>query len=658
MKTIFLLIVMLALVGSASAQRSVTRAYLDENGQVMTEVVTDTQLPPMARDGLTPMSGFPLNFASNTTYKPMRGLALADLDGDGADEIILCHNEQINVIDGQGNIVWSQPLVGGMAQYPAAVGDIDGDGDLEIVALTAYGNARGGINVFDHTGASILSEVTNNNPLICAPVLADLNDDGALEIIFCGRGKASASVSAGIHAWTLQGEEIEGFPYEMPSTPAFTPTVADINNDHNLEIFAATTSVLYCISNTGETLYTVDGQEAYKYSYQSPIVVDFEGDGNWSLVGACHGDNPNHYVRDALTGEYREGWPKSVSAWTYSAPTVVMNGERYTIFMGVSGEGNVFYQYDPDGNVASGFPLNLTSGIEGFISVADIDGDGASEIVTSFNLMDGGNGFIRAWEMDGSEVLDGFPLRPQGLTYMNGANFGDIDGDGNLEIVTLTYVQNFSPDDPVTVTAYALNQPNENLAFGTYKGSNDRTGWEQYGLPVVFSCNPVTNLEWQAYGDTPWIGLSWNLPEEGSTGELVELQVNRDGAVIATLPADAMRYDDYDLNFEETHIYFLTAVYSDECEASCDPVEATVYSGWGIGEQGPCRLYPNPVSSVLYIEGAVANGVEIYNIVGQLVLQQQGGVEKINVEILENGIYFVRLRFDSGEKYERIVIER
>lgn len=659
MKRIYLLaLVLLTFVLSASAQHSATRAYLDDNGQIMTETVSDVQLPPMARDGLEPMSGFPLNFASNSTYKPMRGLALADLDGDGAEEIILCHNEQINVIDGQGNIVWSQPLVGGMAQYPAAVGDIDGDGDLEIVALTAYGNARGGINVFDHTGGSILSVVTNNNPLICAPVLADLNDDGALEIIFCGRGKASASVSAGIHAWTLQGEEIEGFPYEMPSTPAFTPTVADINDDHNLEIFAATTSVLYCISNTGETLYTVDGQEAYKYSYQSPIVVDFEGDGNWSLVGACHGDNPNHYVRDALTGEYREGWPKPVSAWTYSAPTVVMNGEQYAIFMGVSGQGNVFYQYDPDGNVAPGFPLNLTSGIEGFVSVADIDGDGANEIVTSFNLMDGGNGFIRAWEMDGTEVLDGFPLRPQGLSYMNGANFGDIDGDGNLEIVTLTYLQTYSPDDPVTVTAYALNQPAENMAFGTYKGSLDRTGWEQYGLPVVVSCNPVRDLEAFAINEClPEAHLYWTEPEEGSSGNLLGYQVWRDDVLLTASLVEVTDYLDEDVEFDETYKYVVVAVY-DDCEAASDPLEVTVLWDATPENYANVRLYPNPSKGLVSIEGAVVNGVEIYNIVGQLVFQQQGRVEKINVENLENGIYFVRLRFDSGEKYERIVIER
>lgn len=476
MKKQTLLFALMALLLTAQAQHKAVRAYLDENGTVMTETV-DATLSPATRDGLLPMPGFPLSFGSNTTYKPMRGLSLADLNNDGADEIILNHNDQINVIDGQGNIVWSHALAGGMAQYPASVADLDGDGYLEIVSLTAYGNARGGLNVFSHDGNSLLEVVTQNNPLICAPTLADIDDDGTLEIVFAGRGKASANITPGLHVWNLQGEELPGFPFEMPSTPAFTPTVADIDGDGSLEIFISTTSILYCVSHTGEEIYHVDAQDAYKYSYQSPLVVDFEGEGRWSLVGACHGDNPHHYVRDAQTGEYREGWPKPVQNWTYSSPTVVKNEDDYAVFLGVSGEGNVFYQYDADGNVASGFPLNLTSGIEGFVSVADVDGDGANEIITTFNWMDDGMGYIRAWEMDGTEVTEGFPLRPNGLSYMNGANLGDIDGDGMLEIVTLTYEQNFSPDDPVYVTAYALNQPVEHLVYGTYKGSNDRVGW-------------------------------------------------------------------------------------------------------------------------------------------------------------------------------------
>jgi hypothetical protein len=637
------------------AQQPATRAFIDTDGIIKTESVL-TQLPPASRDGLTPMPGFPLSFSSNTTYKPMRGLALADLNNDGADEIILCHNEEINVIDGQGNVLWTQPLVGGMAQYPAAVGDINKDGILEIVSLTAYGNARGGINVFDASGNVLMATVTNNNPLICAPVLADLNNDSELEIIFCGRGKASASISAGIHAWNLQGEEIEGFPFELPSTPAFTPTVADIDGDGSLEMFVSTTTALYCVSHTGEELYRVDSEEAYKYSYQSPLVVDFEGDGNWSIVGACHGDNPNHYVRDAHTGEYRTGWPKPVSYWTYSAPTVVKNGDQYAIFMGVSGEGNVFYQYDMSGNIAPGFPLNLTSGVEGFISVADIDGDGENEIITDFNLMDGEQGYIRAWEMDGTEVTEGFPLRPQGLSYMNGANLGDINGDGMLEIVTLTYVQNFSPDDPVYVTAYALNQPVENLAYGTYKCSNDRMGWIREE-EVVVSCNPVRDLEAETGGDVSQVYLHWTEPEPGSTGNLLGYLIQKNGELLQEF-LETPEYMDFEVEFFQTYEYVVIAVYDDNCESACAPLSIEVIPDAVPEYSKEAMVYPNPAKNILHVEGVGLSQVEVFNIMGQSVMNINENFETIGISHLQNGIYFIRIKTTEGEKTVKLVIEK
>ena len=637
------------------AQQPATRAFIDTDGIIKTESVL-TQLPPASRDGLTPMPGFPLCFSSNTTYKPMRGLALADLNNDGADEIILCHNEEINVIDGQGNVLWTQPLVGGMAQYPAAVGDINKDGILEIVSLTAYGNARGGINVFDASGNVLMATVTNNNPLICAPVLADLNNDSELEIIFCGRGKASASISAGIHAWNLQGEEIEGFPFELPSTPAFTPTVADIDGDGSLEMFVSTTTALYCVSHTGEEIYRVDSEEAYKYSYQSPLVVDFEGDGNWSIVGACHGDSPNHYMRDAHTGEYRTGWPKPVSYWTYSAPTVVKNGDEYAIFMGVSGEGNVFYQYDMSGNIAPGFPLNLTSGVEGFVTVADIDGDGENEIITDFNLMDGEQGYIRVWEMDGTEVIEGFPLRPQGLSYMNGANFGDINGDGMLEIVTLTYLQNFSPDDPVYVTAYALNQPVENIVYGTYKGSNDRMGWIREEEGVV-SCNPVRDLEAETGGDVSQVYLHWTEPEPGSTGNLLGYLIQKNGELLQEL-LEIPEYVDNEVEFFQTYEYVVIAVYDDNCESACAPLSIEVIPDAVPEYSKEAMVYPNPAKNILHVEGAGLTEVEVFNIMGQSVLNVNENFETINIGHLQNGIYFIRIKTTEGEKTVKLVIEK
>ena len=654
MKKTLLLLALFSFSLGLVAQRPATRAFIDEDGIIKTESVL-TQLPPMARDGLTPMSGFPLSFSSNTTYKPMRGLALADLNNDGADEIILCHNEEINVIDGQGNVLWTQPLVGGMAQYPAAVGDIDGDGTLEIVALTAYGNARGGINVFDASGNILMATVINNNPLICSPVLADINNDGLLEIVFNGRGKTSANIAAGVHVWNLQGEEMEGFPFEMPSTPAFTPTLADCG-DGILTLFTATTSALYGVNNTGTQLYMVDSEGAYKYSYQSPLVVDLFGNGlDWSLVGACHGDNPNHYVRDTHTGEYRSGWPKAVSYWTYSAPTVVKT-DKHAIFMDVSGEGDVFYQYDVEGNVAPGFPLNLSAGIEGFISVADIDGDGENEIITDFNLLEGDQGYIRAWEMDGTEVTEGFPLRPQGLSYMNGANFGDIDGDGMLEIVTLTYVQNFSPDDPVYVTAYALNQPVENLVFGTYKGSNDRMGWIREE-EVVVSCNPVRDLEAETGGDVSQVYLHWTEPEPGSTGNLLGYLIQKNGELLQEL-LEIPEYVDNEVEFFETYEYVVIAVFDDNCESACAPLSVEVIPDAVPDYSKEAKVYPNPAKNMLHVESAGLTQVEVFNIMGQSVLNINENFGAIDISHLQNGIYFVRIKTTEGEKTAKLVIKK
>jgi hypothetical protein len=61
---------------------------------------------------------------------------------------------------------------------------------------------------------------------------------------------------------------------------------------------------------------------------------------------------------------------------------------------------------------------------------------------------------------------------------MNGADLADVNNDGMLELVSISYDQTFSPTDSTIINVYALEVPctNSTVLFGTYKGSNTRDG--------------------------------------------------------------------------------------------------------------------------------------------------------------------------------------
>lgn len=52
-------------------------------------------------------------------------------------------------------------------------------------------------------------------------------------------------------------------------------------------------------------------------------------------------------------------------------------------------------------------------------------------------------------------------------------------------------------------------------------------------------------------------------------------------------------------------------------------------------------IYPNPVSTVLYVKNYIGN-IEIYNLLGEIQIIQHVGIDQINVAQLQNGIYFIK----------------
>ncbi len=70
-------------------------------------------------------------------------------------------------------------------------------------------------------------------------------------------------------------------------------------------------------------------------------------------------------------------------------------------------------------------------------------------------------------------------------------------------------------------------------------------------------------------------------------------------------------------------------------------------------------IYPNPTSGVLFIssEGAVIEKIAIYNLSGQLVLEESDDLTQLDVSALITGLYFAEIISEEGKTVQRFFKE-
>ena len=72
-------------------------------------------------------------------------------------------------------------------------------------------------------------------------------------------------------------------------------------------------------------------------------------------------------------------------------------------------------------------------------------------------------------------------------------------------------------------------------------------------------------------------------------------------------------------------------------------------------------LYPNPTDNIITLKTSAEHEcemVEVFSIDGRLIKSQTNDFSNINVEDINSGIYFVRIRFRNGETFtEKVVIK-
>lgn len=383
-----------------------------------------------------PKPGFPISI-----QRPIYGhLALGDLDGNGTLEIVAGvgsyedgQNGYVYVWRPDGTVFpgWPKSVVRYDSDdvckiFTVALGDLDGNGDLEIAA----GSNNSGLSsnfspyvpnlyVWHHNGTTMTGwpvEDERDVPILGNLSIGDLNGDGYRDVIV-------ARDYHRLFAYNQLGQHLSGWPiytYVPPNgvwnqDPRIehrdsAPTLADLNGDGTLEYIVAGLrrpwdTVTYY--NSDLLVLRTDGTRlpgweqpaggsgvlsSYELMQQAPVVADLDGDGRLDIVVAT-----------------QDGWIRA-----YRADKTLLWQLDYA-------QDELIYASEP--------------------VIGDVDGDSHYEIVFgTYDPMLVGMQSLGLWILEHNGVLkSGTPLSIGDQSGIRAApTLGDLDGDGDLEIAAVT----------------------------------------------------------------------------------------------------------------------------------------------------------------------------------------------------------------------------
>ncbi len=431
-----------------------------------------------------------------------------------------CLTGVLRVLDGlSGQEVWSlrraEPGSIGFAGLSVALGDVNRDGTMEIVAVTGEGK----VAVIDSVGnvVALSNEIIQEHNANAfgwggGLAIADMDGDGNVEVAY---GRSLFTITSGGVTRLFEGTGGRGGG-AASALSLFADM--DMQTGGDLELVA------------GNTVYRKDGTILWQNTdlpdgYDA--VADLNSDGLPEVVLVAHGQV---WVLDGATGTVLLGPATLPGTGSGGPPTVADfdgDGQRE---IGVA-QANYYSVLKPNWNDGSldlfwNTPNHdLSSSVTGS-TVFDFEGDGAAEVVYNDECF--------LWVFDGTTGEVRFAALTASFTATESSLLADVDGDGHAEMVMIANGANPSSSGWKCDVA-PWNQPGPNgvrpawvppsygpayrgiKVFGDRANSwvGTRTLWNEHSYHVTNICDPRDGAcnSSEPYGAIPYRErANWVLP--------------------------------------------------------------------------------------------------------------------------------------------------
>jgi hypothetical protein len=521
----------------------------------------------MNADSFPNFTGYPVHLQY---YSSEGGAVFCNMDSDSDLEIVFDMGHTVYALKKDGSSVTGWPkTISGYFRSAPAFGDIDGDGQGEVVATSDNLSGNGYIYAYKKDGSTVPGFPVNSGYSFRTPVLGDVNNDGKMEII------VNKTIGSAGQIWIYKGDGtvLSGWPKPVSSYPSSSCAVGDIDGDNQPEIIAESYTAIYAWKANGDSLagfpYFLPGSNTLSYS--SPVLADLDNDGKREIIFGTHilsGGGSVFVLK--YDGTVMTGWPQSTSSWVYGPPAVgyIDSDNQLDIAVGdqiLSANPTDFvYAWKKDGTPLSGFPTGPFNAVNDQILLGDINNDNVQELIFDDNSTDAqGHGKYLCYQGNGLP-LSGWPIITTGTTFFNTPCIFDIDHNSILDI-TGQAIENISTNPYTNVylwnTGYAFVATNIQIPMWQYNsrhngvyGDNDLLGVS----PIIGSIPDKFNLH-QNFPNpfNPATVISYDVPKTSHVKLIVYDMLGRELETLVNEVKPAGSYNvSWNANRYSSGVYF------------------------------------------------------------------------------------------------------